>query len=84
MLRRPPLVLWRYIGLEIIAIFVLALAVQSIMNVAIVAFQLVQNDGLNLSYIWPFLSKISILSTYYTLPISLLGRVLERRFRFAA
>ncbi|HAK95239.1 MAG TPA: hypothetical protein DCM87_09605 [Planctomycetes bacterium] len=75
MLRRPPLVLWRYIGLEIIAIFVLALIVQSVMNIAVVAFQLVQNDGLTLGYIWPFLSKISILSTYYTLPISLLFAV---------
>ena len=75
MLRRPPLVLWRYIGLEIIAIFALALIVQSVMNIAVVSFQLVQNDGLTLSYIWPFLSKISILSTYYTLPISLLFAV---------
>jgi lipopolysaccharide export LptBFGC system permease protein LptF len=64
--------MWRYIGLEILAILVVAIVAQILMNVGIAAFQLVQDDGLRLAYIWPFLLKMSTLSLYYTVPISLL------------
>ncbi len=74
-LKRPPLVLWRYIGIEIFAIFAIALFIQTVMNIGFLAFQLVQYDGLSLDYVWPFLFKVSILSMFYTLPISLLFAV---------
>jgi lipopolysaccharide export system permease protein len=75
LLSRPPLVLWRYIGIELFAIFAIALFIQTVMNVGFLAFQLVQYDGLSLAYVWPFLFKISLISMFYTLPISLLFAV---------
>lgn len=72
---RPPKVLWRYIGFEILAIFAVALIAQSIINIGIISFQLVQRDGLRLAFIWPLLFKISIYSLYYTIPVSLLFAV---------
>ena len=73
--RRPPLLLWRYVGLEVVAILVTAIVVQAMMNVGIAGFQLIQQEGLRLAFIWPLLLKISTLSLYYTIPISLLFAV---------
>lgn len=74
-LRRPPLVLWRYIALEVVAILVVAVGVQALMNIGIIAFQMVQQEGLRLAYVLPVLVKMSTLSLYYTVPISLLFAV---------
>ncbi len=72
---RLPLLIWRYIGFEILAIFFIALFAQIVINIGVFAFQLVQRDGLRLAFIWPILFKFSILSLYYTIPISLLFSV---------
>ena len=72
---RPPLVLWRYITMEIVAILIVTLVVQLLMNAGIVAFRLVQQEGLQLSFIWPILFKLSTISLYYSIPISLLFAV---------
>lgn len=75
MFRRPPYTLWRYITLEILAIFAVALLIQTAMNLGLLTFQLVQSEGLQLSFILPFLFDIALLSIYYTVPISLLFAV---------
>ncbi len=72
---RVPLVLWRYTAREVGTVFLAAFLAQGLINAGLVAYQLVQGEGLRLSLVWPVLLKLSTLSLYYTIPVSLLFAV---------
>ena len=72
---RVPVLIWKYLAREVGAIFVAAFLIQLLVNAGLVAYQLVQREGLRFSLVWPVLFKLSALSLYYTIPVSLLFAV---------
>ena len=75
--RRPwwgvpiPWTMYRYLSAEILRIFVLAIVAVSLLYTIAAAYQTVRN-GLQLSLIWPLLTKTFAYPLYYSVPISFL------------
>lgn len=72
---RAPSLIWRYIAREVCAIFLAAFLIQLLVSAGLLAYRLVQREGLRFSLVWPVLFKLSTLSLYYTIPVSLLFAV---------
>ncbi len=70
---RPPVpwTVYRYIGTEILRVFLLANLAVSLLYTVFVAFQTVRS-GIQLGVIWPLIVKTCAYPLYYSIPISFL------------
>jgi len=71
-MRPIPWTLYRYILLEVFLIFVISLLAVSFIDIAVICFRLVYQEGLNLSHVWPIVFRTLALPLFFSIPIALL------------
>ncbi|MBN1418507.1 MAG: LptF/LptG family permease [Planctomycetes bacterium] len=71
-MRPIPWTLYRYIFLEVFLVFLLSLLAVSFIDIAVICFRLVYQEGLNLSHVWPIVFRTLALPLFFSIPIALL------------
>lgn len=66
-----PWTIYRYLGVEILRIFIVSLLAMSLISTVVLAFQLTRS-GIRLGFLWPILEKSLAYPLFFSLPIAIL------------
>ena len=66
-----PWTIYRYLGVEILRIFIISLLAMSLISTVVLAFQLTRS-GIRLGFLWPILEKSLAYPLFFSLPIAIL------------